>query len=475
MPANPFFVTSAIASTIALILVWSLYSAKKSDTDLKLFLWEECVHNVNPASYVVAGLVLVSGILFLLRFPLVSEGTVVFCLSLGFGIFGHGLARALNISSLGRSCAMFALVMMAAPLCPPDCVDLFALGSMFGLCWGKLIELRLTVLPNPVQEIAPACLWLAGTLTTMSKSGGVDTHQSELLGVSICVAFLIRLFQPPFLTVDHLFVKRIALAATGGMIVLVTMVKYFRLDMTSIAWLFGFGLLLAYVAEEIDAVTPKDNERIRALWRTLLIAWASLIAVIFQTISIKSGLSVPLFLAAAMLIAETAQTAYVLGFYWIAITMLLHVPSEFWGASYVPEAHDCSMFPFVGGAITLGSLACATYLSVCMPETKRRQFDWAEPLVFICLLSFGLAILMVRSWAPAVAATFLDVALAVSIWHDVFFPKHANARSQCMLFSLMLICLVYLFSLPAGALLPFCAMAAIFRPREKVQESAIAS
>jgi hypothetical protein len=330
-------------------------------------------------------------------------------------------------------------------------------------------------LPNPVVEIAPACLWLAGTLSTMSRVSGAPTHQSELLSISICIAFLTRLFQPPFLKVDHLFVKRIALAATGGMILLVGVVKYFQSDVTSIAWVFGFGLLIAYVAEDVDAVTPKDNDKVRALWRTLLIAWASLIAVVFQTIAVKSGLAVPLFLAAGMLIAETAQTAYVLGFYWIAITLLSHVPSEFWGASYVPEAHDFSMYPFVGGAITLCSLAGATYLSVCMPESKRQQFDWAEPLVFITLIAFGLAMLMVRSWAPAVGATFLDVALALSIWHEVFFPKQANARSQCMLFALMLVCLVYLFSLPAGALLPFCAMAAIFRPREKAQESAVAA
>jgi hypothetical protein len=474
MPAaHPFFITNAIASAIALVLGRSLYSAKKNDKDLKLFLWEECRDNINPASYLVGALVLLSAVLFLLHFPLVFKGTIVFGLSLAFGIIAHGLARGLNVPSLGQSCAMFALMLGAASLAPSDCVDVFALGGIFGLCWGKLIELRMTDLPSPVQDIAPACVWLAGMLISANKPALANSHQPELLGVAICITFLIRLFQPPFLKVDHLFVKRIAIAATGGMILLVAIVKYFHLDVTSFAWLFGFGLLLAYVADQIDAVKPKDNEKIRALGRTFLIAAASTVALIIGTISTSSGLSVSLFLAAAMLLVESGQTAFVLGFYWIATTLLSHVPSEFWAASFVPDAHDPSVLPYLGGAITLCSLACATYLSLCMPEKKRAPFDWSEPLVFICLLAFGLAIVMVRSWAPTLVGTFLDVALAVSVWHDVLFPKSANGRSQCMLFALMLVCLVYLFSVPAGVLLPFTAMAAIFRPREKAPQESV--
>jgi len=473
MPANPFFVTNAIACAIALVLGWSLYSAKRSDKDLKLFLWQECLDNINPASYVVGAIVFLSAVLFLSHFQLVSQGTLVFSLTLAYAILIHGLARGLNVSSLGRSCAMFAAMLLAAPLAPASCVDAFALGGIFGLCWGKLIELRLTSLPSPVQEIAPASLWLAGMLVSQAKPGVSITHQPELLGAAICITFITRLFQPPLLKVDHLFVKRIAIAATGGMILLVAIVRYFRMDVTSFAWLFGVGLLLAYMAEEIDTVKPKDSEKIRAIGRTVVIVAASGIALAFAIISANSGLSVALFLAAAMLLVESGQTAYILAFYWIATTLLLHVPSEFWSAGNVPQSHDFSMFPYLGGAVTLCSLACVTYLSLCMPEKKRTSYDWSEPLVFICLLAFGLAIVMVRSWAPILAVTFLDVALAVSIWHDVLFPKNANARSQCMLFALMFVCLVYLFSLPAGVLLPFCAMAAIFRPREKAPQESV--
>src|SRR5277367_1708205 len=126
MPSHPFFVTNAIACAIASVLGWSLYSAKRNDKDLKLFLWDECLENVNPASYVVGALVLLSAVLFLLHFPLVFKGTVVFSLSLAGAMFAHGLARGLNVSSLGRSCAMFALMLLAGSLAPSDCVDVFA-------------------------------------------------------------------------------------------------------------------------------------------------------------------------------------------------------------------------------------------------------------------------------------------------------------------------------------------------------------
>jgi hypothetical protein len=471
MLASPFFVTNLIASAIVLILVWTLYTAAKEGEDFKLFLRDDFLDNVNPASYVVGALILVCTILSVAQFPLVSQGTLIFCMALGYGIFVHAFGRGLNVSSLGRSCVIFALMIFAANFCPITSVDAFTTGSIFGLCWARLIEMRLTFIPNPIQEITPACLWLVGVLVTVGNSGEHNVNL-DILSVAICTACLMRLFQPPFLTVDYLFVKRLALAATGGMIMLVAIVRYFHMGWTNLAWLFGFGWLIAYLAETLDTVTARDNEKVRALFRAALVVAASVIAFIYQEIAPKSVFPVPLALAATMLTAESSQTAFIASFYWIAIALAGQPPMELTSALNSPDQDLLSKLPFWGGAFIVGSFAVTTYLSICMPDEKRTKFDWAEPLVFICLLAFAAAIVMAHPFVPAVAPTLLNVALALSIGHSVFFPKNPHAHEQCMLFILMFACLVYVFSLPAGALLPFGAMAAIFRPRLEAREVA---
>jgi hypothetical protein len=470
MLASPFFVTDVIAFAIVLILGWSLYGAAK-EGDFKLFLRDQFLDNVNPASYVVGALILVCAILSVVRFPLVTEGTLIFCVSLGYGIFVHAFGRGLNVSSLGRSCVIFALVILAANFCPTNSIDAFATGSTFGLCWARLIEMRLTLIPNPIQEITPACLWLVGVLVTLGNSGEHNVNL-DILSVAICVACLMRLFQPPFLTVDHLFVKRLALAATGGMIMLVAIVKYFHMELTNLAWLFGFGWIIAYMAETLDIVAARDNEKVRALYRAALVIAASMIAFVYQEFTPKSVFPAPLALAATMLTAESSQTAFIVSFYWIAIILAGQPPTDLTIALNSSEPDLLSKLPFWGGAFIIASFAATTYLSICMPDEKRAKFDWTEPLVFVCLLAFAAAIVMAHPFVPAVAPTILNVALALSIGHSVFFPKHPHPHEQCMLLILMFACLVYVFSLPEGALLPFGAMAAIFRPRSKAQEVA---
>src|SRR5271163_1660415 len=201
MAENFQLLISVIICATILIVIWSLYTGKGEAQERGAFSTSEFFNNLNPASPVVGAFIVVSGLSCFFHFP--TEVALTAATALGFTLVVHSFALAINVDALERSCAVFALVMLGSSLCPPGLIDHFAFGSIMGLCLSKVIEIRRSISPAPVQDIIPACVWLAGLMSLRATVPGLAyPNGRELLTLLICTTFLLRLFQPPFLVID---------------------------------------------------------------------------------------------------------------------------------------------------------------------------------------------------------------------------------------------------------------------------------
>jgi hypothetical protein len=461
---------SVIICATVVIVIWSLYAGKGGAQEQGAFSTIRFFNNLNPASPVVGAFIVVSGLSCFFHFQ--TEVALTAAIALGFTLVIHSFTLAINVDALERSCAVFALVMLGSSLCPPQLIDHFAFGSIMGLCLSKLIEIRRSVSPVPVQDIIPACVWLAGLMSLRAAVPGLPyPNGRELLALLICTTFLLRLFQPPFLVIDHLFVKRVALALTGGMVMFVVIVKYFQMpSLGTLSALFSLGYFFAYLAEQIDAITARDNEKHRAIMRSGLVVAASAAALIFQPAAASFGIDSVLMLAAAMCLAESSFTAGALSLYWIATTVMsrLHInaaPSAY----YWLEGNLGTMLPVIGGAFALVGFATAIYLHTCMPRRtvaaldvgqKRPAFDWAQTFAFISMSALLIVSIMPPQSSYEFMAVVVNMVLVVSVWRDVFLRESTSPRSQGILLMVNLVCLTCLLSNP-GAFLLSCGFVAI--------------
>jgi hypothetical protein len=252
------------------------------------------------------------------------------------------------------------------------------------------------------------------------------------LGV-LTTALLLRWIQAPFLKVDHLYVKRIALALTGAMLMVVAFVKFFeRSDIVFLCALIGLGFLIAYVLEDIDGQVIAKRLFQQTSKRALVIAMAAFLPMVFSSLSI--GPSCYLLLAATMLVAESSYSASVLSLFLICQSLVTNILTTLSKSAPLPSDEI---------ALVLSAmLALSVVLWTSLNLGTRK--NWLPNLALIGGGFFVGADLLQQF--PEYDEPFLNwliiLGVTISIWHQTFFDKKSVGRGQCLLTILAFLCIV---------------------------------
>lgn len=170
-------------------------------------------------------------------------------------------------------------------------------------------------------DILPALVWLIG-LFVMNKIDNATwylTHQKLFL-VSITSALVLRWLQGPFIKEDKLYVKRLTLAATGGLLLLILVTKMMvALDMSKLAVVGGAGFMMTYLLDSLDKKNSLNAPSSLKSFKALLFIgiFTLLVSRLFGT----AGLIV---LASTTIISVGYKHKYaaIAGFFWLAKAML---------------------------------------------------------------------------------------------------------------------------------------------------------
>ncbi len=126
---------------------------------------------------------------------------------------------------------------------------------LMGLLSWKIADNLCLPSESTLDDVLPSLFWLVGVMwiRLASPEAVLATQEGALLGI-ISVAQILRVVQAPFVGNDKLFVKRVVLAATGGLGVLIVLTKLLlAVNMTGLALLVGAGMFVTYLFFNIDA------------------------------------------------------------------------------------------------------------------------------------------------------------------------------------------------------------------------------
>ncbi|MDZ4834130.1 MAG: hypothetical protein SGJ27_10175 [Candidatus Melainabacteria bacterium] len=231
--------------------------------------------------------------------------------------FAGAVALPFLISASGMPPFLRALLLLGASVAftcmvPADNYQHPLAAVVAGLvCW-KSAQNLLKQETSTLEDFLPAYLWLVSIYWTKTvDSGAWVGHHQNLILASFVVAIFMRWIQDPFLKVDKLYVKRVCLAITGGLVLLILVTKVVVvMDLAKICAIGGAGYLLTYVLQAMDKVGPNESVSAKSFKQLLFIGIFTLLA---TRLFFTPGLIV---LAIATAIATTSGAAMIAGLYW---------------------------------------------------------------------------------------------------------------------------------------------------------------
>lgn len=205
-----------------------------------------------------------------------------------------------------RGIFLLALTVVATWLLPNTALSPTCFAIIAGLAVFKVAENLMLASESTFEDILPSMIWLSGInwIRTALPQAQFEAKEGLLLG-TLAVVLLLRVVQRPLLGSDKLFVKRLVLSATGGLSVLIVIMKLIAApDLTNIAALVGAGIFLAYLLDSMPAQADKEYGPTEAVTALVIVGILSLVASrLFGTF----GLIVA---APAMLVATNAGFAH---------------------------------------------------------------------------------------------------------------------------------------------------------------------
>lgn len=125
--------------------------------------------------------------------------------------------------------------------------------TMLGLLVAKIADHLLFDGERSLDDILPPLIWLTTVAwATPFEAKVAEQREGLILGVT-CVAMFLRVMQRPLLREDKVFIKRVVLAASGGLFVLMVITKLILApDLQPLALLCGGGMFATYLFMNID-------------------------------------------------------------------------------------------------------------------------------------------------------------------------------------------------------------------------------
>jgi len=293
----------------------------------------------------------------------------------GLAYFVFGALVPFAISRSGLPPRLVGIMLLAIgvllTLFLPDAlagVKLYAI--LAGLMVWKTAENLLWSKTPSLEDLLPALVWMVGTawIKAALPDSQVSARESFLLA-ALSAGLLLRLIQSPFLGGDRLYLKRICLATSGGLALLIMTTKLLLAPaLAPLAGLAGAGMFLTYLFDEIQAQSEKSTRAAEALKILILIGIFTLLAArLFGTFGW-------LVLAAATIISTRPGAAVYAGMFWIVRTWLQDFVVE-----YVPNVTGINlMHPYCSAALYAGMLL-VVLLSVLVRDLTDRR--WSATLL----------------------------------------------------------------------------------------------
>jgi hypothetical protein len=303
------------------------------------------------------------------------------------------------ISSIGLPPFLRALVLLASAVAltsfvPSEHYQVCIEAAVAGLvCWKAAENLLVKPDNSTLEDLIAPFLWLVTTLwvKTVEADNWVALHHNVILA-SFVAAIFMRWIQDPFLKIDKLYVKRVCLAITGGLVMLILVTKVVNaLELAKLCALAGGGYLLTYVLQALDARREHESLISNSFKQLLFIGIFTLLATrLFYT----PGLIV---LAISTVIATTSGAAAMAGLYFgsyiLLQTFIFKFNSNMTGINIMHSYTSAALYAGLLIAITASLLL------------RERMDNRARTLLFI---SAGLM-------APAATSYFLHAEPSASL------------------------------------------------------------
>lgn len=193
------------------------------------------------------------------------------------GMFCFLLCARSGLTSQLTGVLLLAAALVFTMMIPADGATLPVVAATMGLLVGKMTDSIFLSGERALEDIIAPASWLAGSLWLHTiSSDAIPVAQQGLLLGTISVCLLLRIFGRPFMSDDRWLLKRVVLAATGGLAVLIVITKLlFAIDLAPIALLVGAGMFATYLFQNVD-LKKDEPSSVRMACINLLIVIAAL-------------------------------------------------------------------------------------------------------------------------------------------------------------------------------------------------------
>lgn len=303
------------------------------------------------------------------------------------------------LSSIGlppflRSLLLLASAVAFTSFVPVDHYQVCVEAAVAGLiCWKAAENLLVSPEKSTLEDFVMPFLWLVTTLwvKTVEADNWVGLHHNVILA-SFAAAIFMRWIQDPFLKIDKLYVKRVCLAITGGLVMLILVTKVVgALELAKLCALAGGGYLLTYVLQALDARREHESLALNSFKQLLFIGIFTLLA---TRLFFTPGLIV---LAITTAIATTSGAALMAGVYFgsyiLLQTFIFKFNSNMTGINIMHSYTSAALYAGLFIAITASLLL------------RERMDNRARTLLFIAA----------GVMAPAATSYFLHAEPAASL------------------------------------------------------------
>ncbi len=245
----------------------------------------------------------------------------------GLPFFGGGVALSYLLSAVNLPSYLRGILLLGATVAltiygPADGY-LVSLGSaLVGLFAHKLTENLSYCEQSSFDDILPPFIWLTGVMWINSVQSGanITTQASALLGI-MSVSLLLRFVQGALVGAnrqdDKVYLKRLMLSTTGGLAVLIVVVKFLAaMNMQDLALICGGGYFLTYLFKDGEDVDPYAMSSHRAVKLLILVGILTVLATRWH------GTFGMLALAPVAMVAPISSAALLPGLFWASRALL---------------------------------------------------------------------------------------------------------------------------------------------------------
>jgi hypothetical protein len=282
------------------------------------------------------------------------------------------------------------------------------LATLLGLITYKILENLLFSTNNRLDDIAPACTLLAFQ-SWFAATGSNDPDAGNILISCFSISLLLEMVPSALLDSDRFFLKRLALALSGGLGLLIILSKVLLLQ--NLGWaaaLFASGIFFVYFFANAPAKQEEDFNRLSYCLQFLVAL--GILTVAATRLFGDLGLIV---LLSTSLLSGSSNRTLLASIFWSSRLLL-----QAFVSTYVANVTGINlMHPYCTAALYFGFLAILFLLAVIHINSKSRLVPLALLVTSILLPPAIIYLLHEES-----AASFLIAALVSTVSLVGFFP-----------------------------------------------------